>query len=582
MKLGSLFDGIAGFPLAASRYGIEPMWASEIEPFPISVSQRHFPTMKHLGSVTDIGLCIDVRGPEVEWYFSDSQGERVENTDVDIVSFGSPCQDLSVAGKRAGLSGRRSNLFYQAVRVIHDIQDATAGKYPRFVLWENVTGAFSSNAGRDFAAVLESLVGAAVSVPEKGWPGAGVVFGSKGQLAYRTFDAQYWGVPQRRRRIFALMHFAGERAGEILFVEPSLSGHPAESGEEREATAAGAGDGVEGAGRTWAIRTAQTSSNGWGITEETSYTLDLASGQAVAQCVTTGTGRRYDPETETLVVGCLNAADADKWFCNNQAVDAGHIIPVTLDGNDKARCLTARGDSSPCVDRGQNVVGVAQPIVLENHPHDSRVKVDESGKIQTLTKQMGTGGGNVPMLMDIVSIGFNGDQSDKTRSMGEAMEQCPTLRAGGATHVAFGPGGQHDIAHALRAQPSKADKPSSTTYVMEPVAFDARQDPVFGNVPGALDTDGGTQAVAFPEPANTLLAKASMSHRGDTDNVVVSGYAVRRLTPTECLRLMGFPDSWFDGIPGNSDTACYKACGNSVAIPCVEFIMRRIVECASS
>ena len=486
MKLGSLFDGIAGFPLAAVRHGIEPVWASEIETFPISVSKRHFPNMKHLGSVTDIGLCIDTRGPEVEWYFSDSQGDPVENTDVDIVSFGSPCQDSSVAGKRAGLSGRRSNLFYQAVRVIRDIQDATAGKSPRFVLWENVTGAFSSNGGQDFAAVIESLVGAAVSVPEKGWPGAGVVFGPKGQLAYRTFDAQYWGVPQRRRRIFALMHFAGERAGEILFVEPSLPWDSQESREAREATAAGAGDGV---------------------------------------------------------------------------------------------------------DRGQNVVGVPQ---LYDMTHaDEVMRPVEPGKCPTLNARMGTGGNQVPVLMEPIAIGFNGDQSEKTRSMGEAVEQCPTLRAGGATHVAHPIAG--DKAGALAAEPSKADKPSSTTYVIQSATMGgSKKQNGLGVSDGPCYTLDcrANHAVAHAvdvrnlceneELSSTLQCKATGGYSLNYQNPVRIGYAVRRLTPTECLRLMGFPDDWFDGIPGNSDTACYKACGNSVAIPCVEFIMRRIVECASS
>ena len=415
LTMGSLFDGIAGFPLAASRHGITPVWASEIEPFPIEVSKRHFPTMKHLGSVTDIGLCIDVRGPEVDWYFSDSQGEPVENTDVDIVTFGSPCQDLSVAGKRAGLGGQRSNLFFQAVRVIRDIQDATAGKSPRYAVWENVPGAFSSNKGRDFAAVLKSLVGGEVHVPERGWTDAGVAFGPEGQAAWRLLDAQFWGVPQRRRRIFLVADFGGERAGEILFESTGLPGHLAESRKAREEVAAGVGDGVEAAGRTYAVRTAQTSSNGWGVTEELSYTLDLASGQAVVHPQVTGT-----------------------------------------------LCASGAGMSRPAGQGNETdlVVAIQHSIIGRK---------DEAG--------------------------------------------------------AQGPGFRDD-------------------------------DKMF-----TLDSRGSGHAVAYAD-------------------AVQVGYAVRRLTVVECLRLMGFPDWWFDGIPGNSDTACYKACGNSVAIPCVEFIMQRIAAIA--
>lgn len=138
IKLGSLFDGSGGFPLAGALHGIEPVWASEIEPFPIRVTTNRFPGMKHLGSVTD------VKGDEVD--------------PVDIITFGSPCQDLSVAGKQLGIhDGERSNLFFEAIRIIKEMRHATADKYPRFAVWENVPGAFSSNNGKDFQAVLQAF-----------------------------------------------------------------------------------------------------------------------------------------------------------------------------------------------------------------------------------------------------------------------------------------------------------------------------------------------------------------------------------------------------------------------------------------
>jgi len=179
LTLGSLFDGIGGFPLAALRVGIKPVWASEIEEVPMSITKRHFPEMRHLGDITKI--C----GREIE--------------PVDIVTFGSPCQDLSVAGKRAGLGGGRSGLFLEAVRIIKEMREATCGAYPTFAIWENVPGAFTTNKGEDFRAVAEEIARIAqprISVirPKK-WPNAGAVVGNGQSLAWRVLDAQYWGVP---------------------------------------------------------------------------------------------------------------------------------------------------------------------------------------------------------------------------------------------------------------------------------------------------------------------------------------------------------------------------------------------------
>ena len=210
MKLGSLFDGIAGFPLAGALSGIEPVWASEIEPFPIRVSKARFPGMKHLGSVTDIN------------------GAQIEP--VDIITFGSPCQDLSVAGKQLGIhEGQRSNLFFEAVRIITEMREATHGVYPRFAVWENVPGAFSSNKGADFQAVLQALCqirggrDLIIPLPPKGrWLPAGCVVGDGYSLAWRILDAQYYGVPQRRKRIYLVADFDSERAGEIQFVGQSV------------------------------------------------------------------------------------------------------------------------------------------------------------------------------------------------------------------------------------------------------------------------------------------------------------------------------------------------------------------------
>lgn len=165
LTLGSLFDGIGGFPLAAQRCGIKTVWASEIEPACIEITKRHFPQMEHLGDITQIN------------------GGKI--TPVDIISFGSPCQDLSTAGKQKGLSGERSGLFLDAVRIIYEMRRATNGRYPTFIIWENVSGAFSSNGGNDFRIVLEKITNANIPMPKSGkWATAGMVRGCRGGQAW--------------------------------------------------------------------------------------------------------------------------------------------------------------------------------------------------------------------------------------------------------------------------------------------------------------------------------------------------------------------------------------------------------------
>lgn len=231
MKLMSLFDGSGGFPLTASLCGIEPVYAAEVEPYPIAVTKNRFPKMKHLGDVSK------VKGGEIE--------------PVDIITFGSPCQDMSIAGKRAGLKHAdmgddettRSGLFLEAIRIIKEMREATNGVYPRYAIWENVPGAFSSNRGEDFRTVLEEFIrvkekdAVMPDVPKAGWPYADCYSGNGWSLAYRVFDAQYWGVPQRRRRIYLVADFRGQRAGEILLKPEGLRRNSAQSGTHGQETA---------------------------------------------------------------------------------------------------------------------------------------------------------------------------------------------------------------------------------------------------------------------------------------------------------------------------------------------------------
>ena len=265
MKLGSLFDGSGTAPLAATMCGIVPAWASEIEPYPLKITSARFPNMIHLGDITKI------------------DGATVEP--VDIVCGGSPCQDLSVAGQQAGLhEGDRSRLFFEMTRIIKEMRGATNGQYPRFIVWENVPGAFSSNKGADFLAVLQSFAEIAdpfVHVPEPErkagrlvWKYSGEMVGDGWSIAWRTLDAQYWGVPQRRRRIFLVADFRGGCAGEILFERDGLCGDFAQSGSKRKGPAGDAENGVGAAGFKAGTG---AKAGGIGYSEEISPTVVAAS-----------------------------------------------------------------------------------------------------------------------------------------------------------------------------------------------------------------------------------------------------------------------------------------------------------------
>jgi DNA (cytosine-5)-methyltransferase 1 len=203
LTLGSIFDGSGGFPLGASFYGITPLWASEIEPFAIRVTTKRFSGMKHLGDISQ------VHGGEIP--------------PTDIISFGSPCTDLSIAGNRAGLDGAQSRLFFEAMRVVKEMREATNGTKPRFIIFENVQGAYNSNRGADFKTILDTVIqtvepNAEVPPADKnGWPYADIIVGDGWSVAYRLVDAHFFGVAQRRKRVYLVADFGSEYAGDILF-----------------------------------------------------------------------------------------------------------------------------------------------------------------------------------------------------------------------------------------------------------------------------------------------------------------------------------------------------------------------------
>lgn len=292
ITLGSLFDGSGGFPLAGAHAGITPVWAAEIEPYPIAVSSLHFPQMKHLGDVSQ------VKGDDIQA--------------VDIITFGSPCQNMSIAGKREGIKHKdkgddettRSGLFYEAIRIIKEMREATHGKYPKYAVWENVEGAFSSNKGEDFRCVLEEFTRicdekSSIPRPANGkWRNAGEIVGDNFSIAWRLFDAQYWGVPQRRKRIYLVADFTGKCAGKILFERKSVRGNSTESGTPRQGTAGDAAGGTERNRGTrnviYAIqgnvidRALTANCNGCGWRENACYTLNTIDRPAL--CFKSGQG----------------------------------------------------------------------------------------------------------------------------------------------------------------------------------------------------------------------------------------------------------------------------------------------------
>ena len=341
MTLGSFFDGIGGWLLAARHAGVTPVWASEIEPFPCAVTARHFPAVEQLWDITKID-------PDTL-------------TPVDIICAGSPCQDLSIAGKRKGLDGERSSLFKTAISIFHQLRERTGR--PRFFVWENVPGAFSSNKGMDFRAVLEEIGQTEIPMPPNGkWANAGLVELPQCQIAWRVLDAQYWGVPQRRRRIFLVADFTAHdrRAGEILFESEGVPWNPAESKGARKGAARGTAD------------CARTSSDAVMPFDTTQITSPL-----------NGSRPQYGAPCHPLCATAHIPAVVIKTagFC------AGGSAGVVGYQVECAATLTTRWG------------GQAPTVAIYDMTHaDEVMRPVKDGIVPTLNARMGTGGNQVPVV----------------------------------------------------------------------------------------------------------------------------------------------------------------------------------------
>ena len=494
LTLGSLFDGSGTFPVAGMLSGIVPVWKSEIEPFPIAVTEMRLPFVKHLGDIN----CIN--GAEIE--------------PVDIITFGSPCTDLSVAGKRQGLNAARSGLFFQAVRIIKEMRCATNGKYPRFAVWENVVGALSSNKGEDFRCVLEELckiktTDISVPKPEK-WTKAGEILAENFSLAYRTVDAQYWGTPQRRARIYLVADFDGERASKILFESESLSGYSPQGFRSWKETAGSFGT----------------------CSEETSTGLVFSNhGQdtrfkgpvEVAETVsaTYGTGGNNQP----FVVESAFVPKALKIRCGGGNGGKGALIQ-----ENKSATLSCNNDQTLFVPKAYGICGKYSNSMLSNNPNSGFYEADTARTIDTSNQSPCKNQGG------IVVVEGNGSRPSHHGNGYKESETMYTLNCTENHAVAYGIG-RPAMNQGYNAKFSfQIEEEKSPTIVASGAGGIAH--PVYSTSKNSHHT------VAEKEKANTLVA----SDYKDPPLVNAPEYIVRRLTPQECALLQGMPTWWCDDI----------------------------------
>ena len=625
LTLGSLFSGSGAFELGGLLAGIRPVWASEIEPFPIRVTTKRLPFVKHYGDVNSI------RGDEIE--------------PVDIITSGSPCTDLSIAGKRAGLDGRQSGLFYQAIRIIKEMRCATDGRYPRFIVWENVPGAFSSNKGEDFRAVLNAVCSIKagdipVPGPPKGkWANAGCIMADGFSLAWRVVDACLWGVPQRRKRIYLVADFTGGSAGKILFESEGVSGYTPQGFRAWQGAAGGA---AESAGAAGGICLNDMGGQYISVDNGMACTLRAQSHghppcvlESAGFCTEHSADSRgigYEEETSpTLRAGTVPAAVA----LENHPADSVDAELSLFENHSQDTRYTGPLETAPTVNATYGMGGNNQPFVVET-PKTLKIRAG------------GGSGGKGALIQDDKSatLSCNNDQTvfvPFCKGMRpHSAEEAPTWKDGEVANTlntfdigesrcnelvvqAFGicskesnamkSGNPHSgfyEAQTARTLDCNCNNPSSNQGGIAVVA-------VQGSMIGRDDKNGpqgsgvnedvcfsltgaDRHAVAYPtyctsknsyfmraekELANTLVAtdykdppvindlrtasgkdvfgtiSASMGSKQWLGNqeafsgdyhIVEPDYIVRRLTPTECARLQGFPDWWCDGLGTENPT----------------------------
>ena len=559
MTLGSLFDGIGGFPLAAVHCGGVPVWASEIEPFPMRVTKLRFPDMIHVGDITKL--------------------DGAKLPPVDVICGGSPCQDLSVAGLRKGLAGERSGLFMDQVRIVKEMraEDERRGVSddfirPRYLVWENVPGAFSSANGEDFRAVIEEIVHIKDSTchvprPDTGrWESAGAaILGDQFSLAWRVLDAQYWGVAQRRRRIFLVADFGGLTAPKILFEQERLLRDPAEGQGQGKGVTTAAGNSSADSGGSRVAEEKQVDIFAVHIDQrEETINLNGISGALMAttnlqmQTFVAGGMRKFESAEKEECL-CLNDQGGERM---DVSVDVTATLRAGMSGHPPLVMGIHQGSAGteeipdPALTEEAETGGNNQQILFENHGIDARYTGPHE-VAPTMSARYGTGGNNVPLVSDMPeSYCIAGNIIDRE------------VQNGGN-----GLGCQPDISYTLTSADRHAvfSRQRSDEFLQNRVT--ATQ--------SARQHKDATDLVCEPYQ-NTVGTIGYTDHKGINNQyvsedkcIVENRKLIRRLTPLECERLQGFPDHWTD-IPGASDSARYKALGNSVAIPCVDFVLRGI------
>lgn len=598
-------------------------------------AKRNEVNMIHLGDITKI------HGDEIE--------------PVDCITFGSPCQDLSIAGRRAGLAGERSGLFMEAVRIIKEMRSSTNGLYPTFAIWENVPGAFSSNNGEDFRAVLEELAcveqpNAAIPGPPRGgrWSKAGAIAGNGWSLAWRQLDSQYFGVAQRRKRIALILDLGGQRAGEILFERTSLSRHPdpciqawkevagltanRPAGNDRMVGAGflcGSSRNADSRG-TEADRAgkseAEERTSGDKCCEAAAYTLKIRSGcagggkGALVQTEKTGTlstlqdqtifqliqeptycisGNTVDRKTNQNGTGVresgaftVNTVDrhAVAYALQNQNLCIDDALPfdttqITSKVNksnpqwgDPCHPLAAAAHPPAAVIRISDEEMPVQPMVLESN--QVHATVTQNGICPTLPASMGLGGGYVPMITDHPAdrpVVFENHAQDAR------YKEAPTCSPTG--YDRWGTGGGNTPLVAVPGQVTSYGIGNGQAHAYASKEKSGTLDTMHDAQAVAIEYSGclnpwDTQARRVYGEDGTFPALPSRESAGGNQQAVLAGkrtrWIVRRLTPTECERLQGYPDGWTDigewtDTKGKkhkpADSPRYKALGNSIALP---------------
>ncbi len=579
LTLGSLFDGSGTFPMAGILSGITPVWASEIEPFPIAVTQKRLPFMKHYGDISKLN--------------------GADLPPVDIITFGSPCTDLSVAGKRAGIQAERSGLFFEAIRIIKEMRCKTNGEYPKYIVWENVPGAFSSGGGEDFRCVLEEICkiadeSAVIPKPAK-WHNAGEIMAGHYSVAYRLFDAQYWGVPQRRKRIYLVADFTGECAGKILFESEGVSGYSAESFRAWQRAAGVAADRIrkaselclndQGGNRmdvtedmTCTLRAEahhppcvlsagfctehSAKARGIGYEEEKSPTLRAGVVPAAISC--------YENHSQdTRYRGPLDVAPTVSATYGSGGNNQPFVVnaPVTLkirsgcEGGgkgaiwqeDKSATLSCNNDQTLFAPKAYGISAFESNAMKSDNPHSGVYEADTS---RTLDCGGGSPACNQGGMAIVESYALQGSmigRADKNGPQGDGVNEDVSFTLNTCD--------KHAVVYAIDRETFNCGQNfarnlgisnagvSSTLNAQGPSAVAT---PVYTSSKASFFTN------AQADTANTLVA----TDYKDPPLINDVGYTVRRLTPQECALLQGMPTWWCQDIgienPTDEDMAFWR------------------------